>query len=113
VVPSADIKIFQGNEQDKRTMNYKNERFFGVDVEIDGNRFENCRFARCNLVYRGGDSPALIGCDFQDVEIIFGNSAANTVALMQEMYAAGFAQVIEKTINYIRGNPFPGSESFR
>ena len=39
-------------------MDYKDQTFTGEVVNIDNNKFEECSFVRCKVIYAGGESEA-------------------------------------------------------
>lgn len=75
-------------------------------VELDGNRFRDCRFARCELVYAGGSPPELVGCHFEDCQWAFAGSAAVTLGFLSALHGGGFTQLVENTFEMARRGDF-------
>jgi hypothetical protein len=85
------------------TMKFENQTFTNQNVNLDANSFENCKFYDVVLVYHGGQPPNLVDCEFGNFKILFAEAAGNTVLFMKALYEGGFAQVIDQTIDNIRG----------
>ncbi|MEQ8305227.1 MAG: hypothetical protein RIA09_01590 [Hoeflea sp.] len=81
---------------------YKDRNFFEKTVMLDGSGFTSCAFARCTMIYSGGEIPSLSGCRFDDCAWQFGGEAANTIAFLSGMYRGGFDRLIESTFHEIR-----------
>ena len=60
----------------------RDQTFDGAQVALDGNRFENCAFKNCDIIYRGGPAETS-SCYFEDVRWIFEGAAGTIVAVMQ------------------------------
>jgi hypothetical protein len=84
-------------------MKFENQKFRNQNVDLDANSFKNCRFDDVVLVYRGGHPPDLVGCKFGNFKMLFAEAAGNTVLFMKALYKGGFVQVIDQTIDNIRG----------
>jgi hypothetical protein len=65
---------------------YKDHQFSNEPVELDGNKFEGCTFAKCKLVYRGSTPPGLSRCRFDDCSWEFDDAAGRTVAFLRGLY---------------------------
>lgn len=78
-------------------------QFFAArTVELDGNRYENCNFQGCKLIYRGGNTT-LIGCTFSQCDFGFADAAERTLGFLTAMYKdGGGANVIEGIFDQIR-----------
>jgi hypothetical protein len=78
---------------------YKSSQFQGQRVMVDGATFEDCTFRDCVMVYRGGPSPVMDHCTFDDsTRWAFEEAAGRTVALLKGIYqtdAGGKALVLE------------------
>ncbi|WP_420408267.1 hypothetical protein [Hoeflea sp.] len=81
---------------------YKDRSFFEKTITLDGSGFVGCAFARCTMIYSGGEIPSLSGCRFDDCSWQFGGEAANTIAFLSGMYQGGFDRLIESTFHEIR-----------
>jgi hypothetical protein len=81
----------------------------GMPIELDGARLLRCTLKECVLVYAGGAPPILDSCTIDtNCKWIFKGAAANTVSLMQALYAAGAGPLIEATFENIRGQAAKG-----
>jgi hypothetical protein len=49
-------------------------------VALDGERFSDCEFRGCRMVFRGGEAPRFDNCTFDDCDWRFEDAAANTLA---------------------------------
>lgn len=63
--------------------------FEAANVLLDNRDFIGCKFVRCKLTYRGGQSPSFQQCDFQLNEFIFDGPAGNTLAFLQGISQRG------------------------
>jgi hypothetical protein len=61
----------------------RNQEFTDDTVEIDGNRFEDCTFKKCRMVFRAREPVGFIGCTFTDVTWHFEDAAGMTTAFMR------------------------------
>ncbi len=72
---------------------------------IDGNRYVDCRFENCKMVFRGGEIPLITGCHFENCQWQFDDAAERTLLFMRQLYhgmGAGGAQLIEATMAQLR-----------
>jgi hypothetical protein len=80
------------------------ERTFSNElVELDFNRFEECAFVACKIVYRGYSPPDFIECRFENCEYTFDGPAGNLLAFLKSMHASPARQMTEGLIAYIQG----------
>ncbi len=86
-------------------MNFKDQTYNNVEIEIDGNHYENCTFNNCRLIYRGGALPIMANCKQIGGGYDFDDAALRTIDLMNQLYNAGTQgrEMIERTIKAIRG----------
>ena len=77
--------------------------FKGRRITIDGGSFYSCRFEGCTLVFSGLMPATLEGCNFNSCSWQFSGPASNTIAFMAALYAGGAKDVIENTLQNIRG----------
>jgi hypothetical protein len=75
------------------------------EVPLDGNRFVDCTFLECTLVYRGGELPLMVNCRLDRCQIIFAGAAARAVEFATELYHGGGRTVVEATFDSIRRGP--------
>ena len=77
-----------GNE----TWNEIRDENFTAPVDVDGNRFINCRFDNVQLRYGGGTLPRFDDCEFVNVGWYFHDAALRTIQLLQVQNQDGGAQ---------------------
>lgn len=75
-------------------MDYKNETFEGVEVELDGNTYERCRFNDVLFRFSGGNIE-MKECAIERFSFVFGGPLANGLfALLQLFGKEGMLQII-------------------
>ena len=52
-------------------------------IEIDGNRYSQCTFKNCKLVYRGGDIPVFEGCKLDFCSWHWEDAAIRTIEFLR------------------------------
>lgn len=72
-------------------------------VALDGEQFSGCEFRGCRLVFRGGEPPRFDACTFDACDWRFEDAAANTLAHLQEVWAAGGKAQVQALIKTITG----------
>jgi hypothetical protein len=80
---------------------HKGNRFTGARINIDSQRFEDCAFDNCAIVYSGTGPYQLKGCTFTNCSFGFEGPAAMTVQFMTDFYKIA-PQMIEATFDKIR-----------
>ncbi|MEJ0064834.1 MAG: hypothetical protein WDM85_04875 [Caulobacteraceae bacterium] len=70
-------------------------------VQLDGERFSDCEFKNCRLVYRGGEPPKFDNCKFDDVDWRFEDAAARTMAHMKTVWMSGGKAPVQALIKTI------------
>jgi hypothetical protein len=72
---------------------------FSGPVEVDGNRYRNCVFEGCVMIYGGGAPPSFSGCHFRNSRLSFVGAAANTLAFLKAMDSpsSGLQRVVRET----------------
>ena len=86
-------------------MQFEGKTFTQETVDLDFNRFVNCRFERCVLVFHGFGAISMDGCSFSFVDWRFVDAAATTLQFMTGLYhgaGPGGRELIEKTFEGIR-----------
>lgn len=86
-------------------MEYRDKSFADSREVVDGNRYENCTFKSCGIVYCGGEIPHLVGCKFDKCAWHFDEAAQRTLQLLHMLYhgtGEGGQAMIEETIKAIR-----------
>ena len=74
-------------------------------VVLDGESFAGCEFRDCRLVYSGGAVPVFTDCSFHGCEWKFEDAAANTLAHLKAVWAAGAKATVQGMIKEITGAP--------
>jgi len=82
----------------------KGQTFTKIKIALDGAHFDNCKFERCILVYSGLLPVTLQSNSFSDCRWEFNGPAANTVGFMQALHKGGAKELIERTLDAIRGS---------
>ncbi len=86
-------------------MLYENLLITDEDVEVDGQKFKNCRFVRCRIIYNGGKVPEFIQCAFESCQWVFDGPAENTIqyfALLATGLGPGGSEVAESIFDSMR-----------
>ncbi len=93
-------------------MNHKDKTFENERVELVGDRFHNCIFTNCELVFDGHRSPTFSDNEFIDSVFVFTEHAVRTLYFLSNIYHAGDGgrQVIEQTFQDVRDGDFHGRE---
>jgi hypothetical protein len=70
-------------------------------VALDAERFSDCAFRDCRMVFSGGEPPVFDNCSFADCEWLFENAAANTLAHLKTLWAVGGKAPVQALIRTI------------
>ena len=70
-------------------------------VPLDGEMFADCEFRECRMVYGGGKPPVFDSCKFHDCDWRFEGAAANTLAHLKVVWAAGGKAQVQALIKEI------------
>ncbi|HEX5377045.1 MAG TPA: hypothetical protein VFW47_00645 [Phenylobacterium sp.] len=70
-------------------------------VALDGERFDDCEFRDCRLVYGGGAAPVFRNCKFTNCDWRFDGAAGNTLEHLRAMWAAGAKAPVQAMIKEI------------
>ena len=70
-------------------------------VVLDGERFSDCEFQDCRLVYSGGEVPNFANCRFVGCEWKFEDAALRTLAHLRAVWAAGGKAPVQAMIKEI------------
>ena len=81
-----------------RSMSYSHET-----VALDGERFEDCEFRDCRLVYAGGEAPVFKNCQFHNCDWKMDGPAGQTLEHLRAMWAAGAKTQVQGLIKEITG----------
>ena len=76
-------------------------RFSNARVHFDNERFFNCTFDGCTIVYRATGAVTLDHCKFVNSIFAFEGAAADTVELMTSLYRLS-PDAMEQTFDRIR-----------
>ena len=72
-------------------------------IALDGGRFSHCEFRDCRMTFRGGEPPSFDDCRFDDCDWRFEDAAANTLAHLKVVWAAGGKAPVQAMIKTITG----------
>ena len=89
---------------------HKGGHFTRTRVPLDGQRFEDCTFDDCDIVYAATGPVMLEGSTFNNCRYLFEGPAAETVKFMKALYPIA-PSLIEHTFENIRGGPMPGDNA--
>ena len=81
-----------------RAMSFNHET-----VSLDGERFAECEFRDCRLVYAGGDAPVFTDCRFDNCDWKMDGAAGQTLEHLRAMWAAGAKAPVQGLIKEITG----------
>lgn len=70
-------------------------------VPLDGEMFADCEFRECRMVYSGGKPPVFDNCRFDACDWRFDDAAANTLAHLKVVWAAGGKAQVQAMIKEI------------
>ena len=70
-------------------------------VALDGERFSKCEFRDCRMVFRGGEPATFDDCTFDACDWRFEDAAANTLAHLKVVWAAGGKAPVQALIKTI------------
>lgn len=79
------------------------QEFKGIKISLDGGSFKDCKFDSCALVYSGLLPVTLTGNSFTNCTWEFVGAARNSIDFMRALYSGGGKDLIEGTMNAIRG----------
>ena len=90
---------------------YQGQTFRNESIELSGNRFHDCTFEKCKLIYRGDISPTFKDNHFIDSVFEFADAAMRTIYFLSGMYHAGNGgrEIVEDAFERIRQNTIHGS----
>ena len=72
-------------------------------VALDGERFSDCEFRACRLVYRGGEPPEFERCRFDGCDWKVEGGAADTLAFLKVLWGVGGKAPVQLMIKEITG----------
>jgi hypothetical protein len=72
-------------------------------VALDGSRYSGCEFRGCRMVFRGGEPPHFDDCRFDNCDWRFEEAAANTLAHLKIVWAAGGKATVQALIKTMTG----------
>lgn len=94
-------------------MKFKEKTFKNETIDIDFNKFLNCQFDSCTLVFHGYGVIEMDGCSFKEVNWTFDGAAAKTLQFLKGLYhgaGKGGKDLIELTFNDIRSRNRPSGD---
>jgi hypothetical protein len=84
-------------------VDYVDQSFEGVTVELDGNSFENCTFRDVVFQYSGGDL-VMKNCNMDRFSFQFGGPLANGLYALYQLFGTeGLLQIIRGFTEPARG----------
>ena len=102
---NSDISGRPPTRKGVNTTTFIKQTFLDQTIDLDFQKFEDCQFENCKLVYRGFGPVGMGGCSFKNVEWVFADAARNTVSFMTGLYSGageGGRELIEGTFENIR-----------
>jgi len=83
--------------------------FLGKDwdnesIVIDGNRYSQCTFKSCKLIYRGGDIPIFEGCKLDFCQWIWEDAALRTIGFLRGVHSGlgpGGLRVVDDVLKHV------------
>ncbi len=72
-------------------------------VTLDNQRYADCEFRGCRMVFRGGEPPLFDGCRFDDCDWRFEDAAANTLAHLKLVWGVGGKTTVQSLIKTVTG----------
>lgn len=77
---------------------HQGESFTG-SISVDGNRYRNCVFDACVMIYGGGMPPSFSDCRFRNCRLSFVGAAGNTLMFLKAMDSpgSGLQRVVRET----------------
>jgi hypothetical protein len=79
------------------------QQFKNIKITLDGGTFKDCQFEGCVLIYCGLLPVTMMGNSFAGCAWEFAGAARNSVDFMRALYNGGGKELIDGTINAIRG----------
>jgi hypothetical protein len=76
------------------------EVFVGQQIELDGGWFEDCRFERCHVVFKGDRVFGLSRCTHDDATLLVVDGAARII--LQLLVKSFTATTIDGLLNDLR-----------
>jgi hypothetical protein len=67
-------------------MLYTDREFIGQTVNLDGNRFVNCRFQDCQLVFYAYEPVSFDRCVFDECDWVFEGAADIMLSFLTALY---------------------------
>ncbi len=71
------------------------QAYTGETIVIDGQKFVDCEFRQCVLIYRGGELPLFDGSFLDNCDWRFEEAALRTIHLLQRLNSNGGRQLVE------------------
>ena len=88
-------------------LHFADSTFEDSNIAIDGARYTNCTFTRCEIIYNGG-IVQLAGNVFDGCHFRFGGGAQATIAFMQGCAQdPGLALMVERATGFRLVGPKP------
>jgi hypothetical protein len=90
-------------------LEYDGTTFEKAEVPIDGNRYENCTFIECRLIFSGTAPVYIQGCTFEHSNFVLAGAAELTVGFLTQLgnIRNGGEELLETFLNCIRAGVVP------
>jgi len=72
-------------------------------LQVDGQRFVDCKFKKVLLVYSGGAVPHFESCNFETCQWEMRGAALRTVDFLGYLYGAGHHDLLDKLTQRFAG----------
>jgi len=69
--------------------------YTGETIVIDGQKFIDCEFRQCILIYRGGELPLFDGSFLDNCNWKFEDAALRTIHLLQRLNSNGGRHLVD------------------
>jgi len=92
---------------------YLGQDFNATTEQIDGNVYDQCKFVKCRLVYRGGVIPTFTRCNVEHCVWVWDDAALRTIGFLRGIYSGmgpNGRQVVDSVVAEIH-TPFRDGKS--
>ncbi len=86
-------------------MRYVEQIFNDESIDVDGNRYYQCIFNRCKIIFSGQAGAAFDCCTFNQCNWVFAKGAEQTIQYLAALYsglAPAGQQIVEALFDSIR-----------
>jgi len=86
---------------------YERENFANQRIVVDGNRYVQCSFVDCVLIFRGGELPTLDRCRFSSVGITLEGAAEDTLDYLAMLSGVGLFSNVDGVVKSVKTGMLP------